>query len=636
MFRLGQNARALTDINTGQVFAAYRPMGYCVQHHEKVRKGQMMDTANQTLTNTPGPADDQTAIAAVAQWLSQLEAALQSGSKAAVAALFARDGHWRDLYAFTWNITPRDGPDSLADLMVEKQAEVKARGFAIAEGRTPPRRVQRAGTDVIEGIFRFETETGRCFGVLRLMADDPAKAFQLSTNLHELKGFEEKIGVHRPTGLAYSRNFGGTNWRDQRDASQRYEDREPTALVVGGGQAGLTVAAALGHLGVDALVIDRLPRVGDCWRTRYHSLALHNSTEFNHLPYMPFPPNWPIYLPKDMLAEWFEAYTMAMEINFWTSSELVNASYDEASGRWRAVVRNPETGKDRVVRPKHLLFANGLVGEPNIPDLPGLKDFKGDVIHTAHFSNGANWRGKKAMVLGTGSSGHDIAQDLHANGAATTIIQRGPTMVLSINPSAKLSYAVYHGIPIDDGDLLVTVNTLPVLKRVLRIMTEKMTEYDRKLIDGLKARGFKWYDGEDHLGHNMLIRRRYGGYNLDAGCSQLIIDGEVGLLQYEDIERFAPGGALMKDGTLKPADLIVLGTGFVPQEAVMKRVLGEAMTQKVGPVWGLDADGEMRNMWKRTAQKGLWFVGGSFSNCRIFSRYVAMQIKAIEEGLIPR
>ena len=224
-----------------------------------------------------------------------------------------------------------------------------------------------------------------------------------------------------------------------------------------------------------------------------------------------FPPNWPIYLPKDMLAEWFEAYTMAMEINFWTSSELVNASYDEASGRWRAVVRNPETGKDRVVRPKHLLFANGLVGEPNIPDLPGLKDFKGDVIHTAHFSNGANWRGKKAMVLGTGSSGHDIAQDLHANGAATTIIQRGPTMVLSINPSAKLSYAVYHGIPIDDGDLLVTVNTLPVLKRVLRIMTEKMTEYDRKLIDGLKARGFKWYDGEDHLGHNMLIRRRYGG-----------------------------------------------------------------------------------------------------------------------------
>ena len=172
----------------------------------------------------------------------------------------------------------------------------------------------------------------------RLLASAPGKAFQLMTNLHELKGFEEKIGERRPTGAAYSRNFGGINWKDQRNASQRYDDREPTALVVGGGQAGLTVAATLGHLGVDTLVIDRLPRVGDCWRTRYHSLALHNPTDFNHLPYMPFPQNWPVYLPKDMLADWFEAYAMAMELNFWTSTELTSSRYDEAGEIGRAHV----------------------------------------------------------------------------------------------------------------------------------------------------------------------------------------------------------------------------------------------------------------------------------------------------------
>jgi cation diffusion facilitator CzcD-associated flavoprotein CzcO len=596
----------------------------------------LMDLADQARVGEPAV---QSAAAYVGQWLDQLNAALGSANQAAVASLFALDGHWRDLFAFTWNITPCQGPAAIAALMVEKQANVKAQGFAIAEGRTPPRRVQRAGVDVIEGIFRYETAVGRGFGVVRLLAHDPTRAFQLMTNLHELKGFEEKIGKRRPTGEAYSRNFGGTNWKDQRIASERYADREPVALVVGGGQAGLTVAATLGHLGVDTLVIDRLPRVGDCWRTRYHSLALHNPTEFNHLPYMPFPPNWPVYLPKDMLAEWFEAYAMAMEINFWTSTELASGSYhddDSASGRWSVVVRNTADGSERTVRPKHLIFANGLVGEPSIPDLPGLKDFKGDLMHTSAFSNGAHWRGRKALVLGTGSSGHDIAQDLHANGVETTLIQRGPTMVLSISPSAKLTYGIYDGVPLDDGDLLVTVNTLPVLKRTLKAMTARMVELDRKLIDGLIARGFKWHDGEDHLGHNMLIRTRYGGYNLDAGCSQLIVEGEVGLLQFEDIERFASGGALMKDGSLKPADLIVLGTGFAPQEAVVKKLLGETIARKVGPVWGLDADGEMNNMWKRTPQEGLWFVGGSFSNCRIFSRYVALQIKAIEEGLLPK
>ena len=589
--------------------------------------------ANQPVATEPAAQSAQTHVE---HWLDQINVALHSANQASVTVLFAPDSHWRDLFAFTWSITPCQGPDAIAALMLEKQVTVKARGFAIAAGRTPPRFVQRAGVDVIEGIFQYETAVGRGFGVVRLLASDPAKAFQLMTNLHELKGFEERIGERRPTGEAYSRNFGGTNWKDQRVANEHYADREPTALVVGGGQAGLSLAAALGHLGVDTLVIDRLPRVGDCWRTRYHSLALHNSTDFNHLPYMPFPPNWPVYLPKDMLADWFEAYVMAMEINFWAATELASGSYDETSGRWSVVVRNTTDGRERALLPKHLIFANGLVGEPSIPDLPGLNDFKGDLMHTSAFSNGAHWRGKKALVLGTGSSGHDIAQDLNANGVETTIIQRGPTMVLSISPSAKLTYAIYDDIPLEDGDLLVTVNTLPVLKRTLKTMTARMTEFDRKMIDGLTARGFKWHDGEDHLGHNMLIRTRYGGYNLDAGCSELIIKGEVGLLQFEDIERFAVGGALLKDGSFMSADLIVLGTGFAPQQDVVKKLLGETIAKKVGPVWGLGTDGEMNNMWKRTPQERLWFVGGSFSNCRIYSRFVALQIKAIEEGLIQK
>ena len=571
----------------------------------------------------------------VEEWLGRLEAALQSASRASVASLFAADGHWRDLLAFTWSITPRQGADDIAALMVAKQATAGARGFAVAPGRTPPRHVHRAGIEVVEGIFRFETDVGRGIGVVRLLGKEPSRAFQLMTGLHELKGHEERIGKRRPAGSPISRDFGGANWKEKRDASQAYADRDPVVLVAGGGQAGLSIAATLGRLGLDTLVVDRHERVGDNWRKRYRSLALHNSTEVNHLPYLPFPPSWPTYLPKDMLADWFEAYAMAMELNFWTGTELKSAAYDASAGRWNAVVRRTD-GTERTVSPRHLVFANGLLGFPRIPDLPGLKEFAGSVMHSAEYTDGTRWRGKKALVLGTGTSAHDVAQDLHANGCEATIVQRGSTYVVSIEPAAKLIYTIYEGIPLEDGDLLVSTNTLPVFRRNLQGLTARMAELDRKMIDGLVARGFKWHMGDDDAGHQMLIRRRYGGYYLNAGCAEMIIKGDVGLLHYDSIERFVAGGALLKDGSVRPADLVVLATGYDTQEVLVGKVLGDEVAKRVGRIWGIGPDGEMNNMWKRTAQEGLWFVGGSFTNCRIYSRYVALQIKAIEEGIIPK
>ena len=571
------------------------------------------------------------------RWLSALEAALQAGDKAAVAALFTPDDcHWRDVLAFTWHVTPYRGAAEIGAAMVKHQADTQARGFVIAPTRTPPRRMNRAGNLVIETIFTFETKVGRGYGVLRLPADKPTQAFQIMTSLNELKGFEEQVGRNRPTGAAYSRNFGGMNWKDQRIKAQRYDDREPAVLVVGGGQAGLTVAARLGKLGVDTLVIDKFKRVGDCWRTRYHSLALHNYTDINHMPYMPFPDTWPKYLPKDMLADWFESYVWAMEINYWTSTEFISGSYDESTGTWKALVLMAN-GTERTLRPKHIVLANGVIGAPSVPDIPGLKDFKGDVMHVAQFSNGANWRGKKALVLGTGNSGHDVAQDLHGNGADTTIVQRGSTTVVSVDPSAKLVHAPFmDGTPIDDVDLIATTNTLPMIRQNMQNLSKRMVELDKDLIAGLIARGFKWDMGEDNAGHQMKIRKRFGGYYLNCGCSELIISGEVGLMQYDTIEKFVAEGALLKDGTVKPADLLVLATGYLPQQTVVAKLFGDAMAKRIGPVWGIGPDGEMNNMWKRTAQEGMWFVGAGFANCRQYSKVTALQIKAIEAGLLSK
>ena len=572
---------------------------------------------------------------AATRWIGGFETALAEGRSDGIAALFAPESHYRDMLAFSWTIRPDQGAESIARFLAEAQKTIGAHGFALAEGRTPPRMVTRLGVQVYEAIFRFETAAGRGHGVVRLPTAAPGQAWVLMTSLDELKGHEEPNGTRRPSGDAFSRNFGGKNWLEQRADAKAFADHDPEVLVVGGGQNGLAVAACLGQLGVDTLVVDKYARIGDNWRVRYHSLALHNQIQVNHLPYMPFPPTWPKYIPKDMLGDWLEMYALAMQLNCWSNTEFTGGEYDAASGRWTATLKQAD-GTTRTMRPRHIILSNGTNGIAHMPALPGLKDFAGDMFHSHGFKSGEPWRGKKALVLGTGNSGHDVAQDLHSHGVDTTIIQRGSTTVVSIEPSAKMNYALYEeGPPLEDCDLIGTATTYPLMIRGYQAGMKRMVEADKDMIAGLKSIGYKWDQGEDDTGHQMKYRRRCGGYYLDAGCAQLLIDGEIGLLQFDNIERFVPEGALLKDGSVVPADLLVLATGYHTQQEMVRRLLGDDTAERVGQVWGIGPDGEMANMWKRTKQEGLWFMGGGLTQSRIYSKYVALQIKAIALGYIP-
>ena len=567
-------------------------------------------------------------------WLSAFEPALTAKDTGQIAALFHLDSHWRDVLAFTWHMTPVAGADAIAGRLAAEQERVEARGFHLPAGRRAPRNVTRLGIASVEAIFEFKTTNGTGAGIIRLSPDanGAMKAWLISTTLQELEGHEEKIGDNRPSGSAYSRNFGGDNWADIRRKAVAYEDREPTVLVVGAAQAGLSAAARLNQQGVDTLVVEKWPRIGDSWRKRYHSLALHNSIHLNHLPYMEFPPTWPKYIPKDMLGNWFEFYADAMEINCWTDTEFTSATWDETEQRWTATLKRGD-GTERVVRPRHIVCANGVSSYPMMPDIPGLQDFNGQVIHSEGFDSGAGWEGKNALIIGTGSSANDIAMDLHSHGVNTTLIQRGSTTVVSINPSARLNEAVWdEGGLLADCDLIVSSAPPPLILKAYKAVVKRMVELDKDLISGLKGIGFKHDIGDDETGHQMKYYRRGGGYNLDAGSSELLIKGELGLLQYDRIERFCADGALLKDGTTVPADLIVLATGYYPQMELVRRALGEDVVQRVGQVWGIGPDGELNNMYKRTPQQGLWFIAGGLAQCRINSKYLALQIKAMELG----
>ena len=307
---------------------------------------------------------------ATENWLTQFESALATSDDTLLKTLFHPESHWRDVLALSWNIQTINGAEAILSELKADAGRAAASGFRIDPDRAAPRKVIRAGTSTIEAIFKFETAQGRGNGILRLIPDagdgNKLKAWTLLTALDELKGFEEQLGTSRPRGQAYSRDFRGPNWLDLRKAAAEYADRDPAVLVIGGGQSGLCIAARLKQLQVDTLIVDRGLRIGDNWRNRYHALTLHNQVQVNHLPYMPFPPNWPTYIPKDKLANWFEAYVDSMELNYWTATEFESGSLRRertalvggvAPGRWQQAHDASAPCRDGHRRQRHSEFA---------------------------------------------------------------------------------------------------------------------------------------------------------------------------------------------------------------------------------------------------------------------------------------
>lgn len=571
----------------------------------------------------------------VRTWLHGFESAVATRDAAALTKLFVEDSHWRDLFIFTWTITPRNGRDKVVRTLLEALPNAHPRNFRIAEGRTAPRRATRAGESVIEAIFEFETDVARGAGILRLPIEDPSRAWMISTSLHELKGAEWPVGERRPTGQ-HDRLFGGDTKAKRHARELEYADREPTVLVVGGGHNGISTAAQLRMLGVDALVIDRLPQVGDVWRNRYASLALHNKIHLNHLPFMKFPETWPLFLTKDALGDWIEAYAKAMDVNVWTNTEFLGARWDQARQSWAATVRRAD-GSLRMFHPRHIVMANGgIVGRPNRPKFPGLEDFTGEIIHSHHYDSGAAYRGKKVLIVGVGNTAHDIAQDLHGYGVDVAMIQRSSITVFSVE-AVTLNHALYYkgDTPLEDCDLIATSPCYPVALKGYQLNVQKMLEIDKDLLEGLRARGMKLDIGEDGGGHQMKIRKQHGGYYLNVGCSDLIVSGEVGLIQTDDVDRFVANGLRMKDGSVREADAVITATGYEAPTGEVARLFGQEIADKIGPIWGLDPkDHELQNMYKPTAQPGLWFLAGGFAQGRVWTRFIALQIKAREAGIV--
>jgi len=574
----------------------------------------------------------------VDNWLKSFnESILQQKNKdesiKILSNLFFEDSHWRDILALTWKIQTVSGKSKIIEDLYNNILDVSAKDFQIDQERTPPREVIRGGKSVIEVILKFNTKFGECEGIVRLYEDHEEqrqfKAWSFLTALSELNNSNNKELEK------YQNTLEGPNWLDKRNKDRLFNNREPEVIVVGSGQAGLSIAARLKQQDIDTLIVDKNERVGDNWRNRYHSLKLHNQTHVNHLPYMPFPSTWPTYIPKDKLAGWFEYYVESMELNVWTNTRFIGAEYKEDKKYWNVKLKLPD-GIIKVMKPKHIVMAVGVSSVPNRTKIPGINDYKGKVIHSVDYDSGKDYNGKNVLVYGTGTSAHDVAQDLYVHGANVKIVQRSPSMVVNVEPSAQLPYQLYsEGPNIDDCDLITISTPLQVLKKTHQLLTEKTKRIDKPLLDKLTSVGFNLEYGEENSGWQFKYLTRGGGYYFNVGASDLIADGKIKVIQFSDIEKFVSTGIEIKSGEKFNIDLMITATGYKGQEYVVEELFGKSVVDKIGPIWGFDDERqELRNMWMQTKQPGLWFHAGSLAQCRIFSKFLALQIKAIQDGII--
>jgi putative flavoprotein involved in K+ transport len=567
-------------------------------------------------------------------WLADFTSALERNDVDAAIALFAPECYWRDLVAFTWNIRTQEGPEAIRAMLTARLVDTKPAAFAV-EGEASE------ADGVVEAWFTFETAVARGRGHLRLRG---GKAWTLLTTMTELKGFEEHKDERRVKGAEHGANPGRKTWLERREdeaATLGYTE-QPYVVIVGGGQGGIMLGARLRRLGVPTLIVEKNERPGDSWRKRYKSLCLHDPVWYDHLPYLPFPNDWPVFAPKDKIADWLEMYTKVMELNYWGSTTAKKARFDAAKQEWEVVVRRD--GREITLRPRQLVFAMGVSGYPSLPKIAGAETFEGEQHHSSAHPGPAAYRGRKCVVLGSNNSAHDICAALWEHGAHVTMIQRSSTLVAKSDSLMELALgdlyseaAVKAGVTTDIADLIFASIPYKIMAPMQVPVYDEMKRRDADLYARLEAAGFMLDFGPDGSGLTMKYLRRGSGYYIDVGASELVANGSIKLKSGVNIERIGPRLVTLTDGTQLPADLLVYATGYGSMNGWLADLVSPEVADQVGKVWGLGSDtpkdpgpweGELRNMWKPTQAPNLWFHGGNLHQSRHYSQFLSLQLKA--------
>lgn len=346
-------------------------------------------------------------------------------------------------------------------------------------------------------------------------------------------------------------------------------DESVPVVIVGAGPAGLAVGACLKRLSIPFVLLEQAAAIGSSWRGHYDRLHLHTDKSHSSLPFLPFPKEYPRYPSRQQVVDYLERYARFLNLTPRLHQKVLSARRED--GAW--VVDTKQTR----FRAQALVVTAGVNSEPNVPVWPGQESYQGLIVHSASYKNGAQFAGRRVLVVGLGNSGGEMAIDLFEHGALPTVAVRNPVNVIPREA---------FGVPF---------LTMGILQQRLppRIADAINAPLTRWLVGNLEPFGLR----KPELGPIAQIHEQGKVPFIDVGTIKLIRDGHVQVRP--GIERFTEDGVVFTDGRQEAFDAVVLATGF---KARVDRWLHTADAV-------LDEDGCPMSSGRPIGLTGLYFCG---------------------------
>ncbi|KAJ5722965.1 hypothetical protein N7488_001000 [Penicillium malachiteum] len=486
-------------------------------------------------------------------------------------------GQFRDFISFSWDIACPNGADAISKYLSTSKTGLR-HPKANQPGAMMPQLANFGPMQFIQSGFSFETDVGVGRGVLRLasIGPDQWKAWTVFTTLEHLKKQEAE-----------------TQSNASLDSLQ--------VLIVGAGHSGLYLAAHLKELGLKYLIVDKAPQVGD-------------------------------------ILKWMEHYQKTLGLNVRYDTLAKNIEYNGSTQQWSVELQS--NGSVEKINPKHVVLATGPFADiPIRPDFPGEELFKGQIYHTLDHKSAASipdLQNKKVILIGAGTSAHDVAQDFVNHGVgAVTMVQRASMFVTSLDSMKKFQTSLWNtpGVSTEDADLLGNSFPTAVVRTLGMGMTQMITDNEKTMLDGLEKAGLavKRNGGENLLDY-LLVKG--GHFYFDQGAAQMIIDGQIKVQRCEQgVQAFDAEGVILGDGTKIESDIVILATGVYVGDKMVEQIVTKEVLDTIGDAASLDDSQERKGVWRRTGMPGFWLMTGNFVWSRQFAPVLALQIAAVELGL---
>ncbi|GAA0142722.1 oxygenase [Lithospermum erythrorhizon] len=312
-------------------------------------------------------------------------------------------------------------------------------------------------------------------------------------------------------------------------------------VIVGAGPSGLAVGACLKEQGTPFVILERSDCIASLWQKRtYDRLKLHLPKQFCQLPKLPFPENYPEYPNKKQFVDYLESYARHFDINPQFNESVQSAQYDEAFDLWRVNTVSTDGSEVEYIC-QWLIVATGENAEKVFPEIDGLRDFQGEIIHASDYKSGKKYEGKKVLVVGCGNSGMEVSLDLCNHNAKPHMVVRSAVHVLPREIMGKSTFEL--------AILLMKWLPLFLVDKILLICAwfifGNTKNYGlRKPVEGpLELKNTK---GKTPV--------------LDIGAIERIRSGEIKVVP--GIKKFSKNNVELVNGESLEIDAVVMATGY--------------------------------------------------------------------------